>query len=159
MKLSSLNEWLTLAANIGVLAGIIFLGIEMQQNTEMMRAQTRQAVTGNSNAVNSIVGGDLMVASTVIEGFRGDFEPMDPGEVLLVNSIFTMNLRNAENELYQHEIGLLDDDEYLPRLAWLKTNLAFPGPRRIWERTREHYTSDFQIVVDEIIDEVAEIQD
>jgi hypothetical protein len=32
MKLSAINEWLTFTANIGVLAGIIFLAIEIQQN-------------------------------------------------------------------------------------------------------------------------------
>jgi hypothetical protein len=36
MKLSAINDWLTLAANIGVLAGIIFLAMEIQQNTTAM---------------------------------------------------------------------------------------------------------------------------
>ena len=38
MKLSNVNEWLTLTANIGVLAGIIFLAVEIQQNTALSRA-------------------------------------------------------------------------------------------------------------------------
>ena len=33
MNLDSTNRWLTLAANIGVMAGIIFLAFELQQNT------------------------------------------------------------------------------------------------------------------------------
>ena len=34
MNKDSLNTWLTLAANIGVLIGIIFLAVEIQQNTQ-----------------------------------------------------------------------------------------------------------------------------
>ena len=36
-----LNRWLTLGANIGVLIGIMLLLVELDQNRDMMRAQTR----------------------------------------------------------------------------------------------------------------------
>ena len=39
-----LNQWLTLLANIGVIVGIVFLAFEIQQNTEMMKAQTRDSM-------------------------------------------------------------------------------------------------------------------
>jgi len=42
MKLHSVNEWLTLIANVGVLAGIIFLALEIQQNSEALLAGSRQ---------------------------------------------------------------------------------------------------------------------
>ena len=45
-----LNHWLTLGANIGVLAGIIFLALEIQQNTAATHSSTVQSVTDNSTA-------------------------------------------------------------------------------------------------------------
>jgi hypothetical protein len=42
MKMDSLNKWLTLSANLGVLAGIIFLGLEIQQNSDALLAGSRQ---------------------------------------------------------------------------------------------------------------------
>jgi hypothetical protein len=39
MNLDRVNRWLTLAANIGVIAGIAFLGIELQQNNRLSAAQ------------------------------------------------------------------------------------------------------------------------
>lgn len=42
MNLDSLNKWLTLAANIGVIAGIIFLGLELNQNTTAVQSASRQ---------------------------------------------------------------------------------------------------------------------
>ena len=44
MNLEKLNHWLTLAANLGVLAGIIFLAIEIQQSTNAQLATSRQQV-------------------------------------------------------------------------------------------------------------------
>ena len=43
MNLDSLNKWLMLAANLGVIAGIIFLGVEIQQNNESLNAQSRDS--------------------------------------------------------------------------------------------------------------------
>ena len=41
MNLRASNRWLTLFANVGVIAGIIFLGIELRQNNELLEAEAR----------------------------------------------------------------------------------------------------------------------
>lgn len=38
MKPESINHWVTLVANIGVIAGIVFLVLEIQQNTAVTRS-------------------------------------------------------------------------------------------------------------------------
>ena len=43
-KTHSLDRWLTWLANIGVIAGIVFLAIEIRQNTDMVVAQTRDNI-------------------------------------------------------------------------------------------------------------------
>ncbi len=43
MKADSLNRWLTLSANIGVVIGLILLLIELDQNSDLVRAQIHQA--------------------------------------------------------------------------------------------------------------------
>ena len=47
MKISAINEGVSLIANIGVIGSIVFLGLEMQQNTEMMQSQTRNSIVEN----------------------------------------------------------------------------------------------------------------
>ena len=49
--MNKLNQWLTLLANIGVIAGIVFLGVEIRQNTEMIQSQTRDSITEKQIAV------------------------------------------------------------------------------------------------------------
>ena len=45
MDLDRLNKWLTLVANFGVLVGIIFLILELSQNTQALRANAIQNST------------------------------------------------------------------------------------------------------------------
>ena len=44
---SAINEGVSLIANIGVIGSIVFLGLEMQQNTSMMQSQTRNSIVEN----------------------------------------------------------------------------------------------------------------
>ena len=48
MKKIDLGQALTILANIGVIAGIIFLGIELRQNRELARAQMRNELTSET---------------------------------------------------------------------------------------------------------------
>ena len=43
--MNKLNERLTLTANISIVLGIIFLAVELQQNTQVIYAQTRDSIT------------------------------------------------------------------------------------------------------------------
>jgi len=38
MNAELLNKWLSVIGNIGVILGIVFLGLEIQQNTQMIRS-------------------------------------------------------------------------------------------------------------------------
>ena len=45
MNAESVNRWLTLGANVGILIGIMLLLLELEQNSTMMRGQTRNEVS------------------------------------------------------------------------------------------------------------------
>ena len=47
MSLDQLNKWLSLAANIGIIASIVFLAAQVSQNSQMMEVQ---ALTTNAAA-------------------------------------------------------------------------------------------------------------
>jgi ABC-type thiamin/hydroxymethylpyrimidine transport system permease subunit len=42
MNMDNINKWLTLAANIGVVFGLVFLGFEVRQNAEATRLEMIQ---------------------------------------------------------------------------------------------------------------------
>jgi hypothetical protein len=51
MNPDSLNRWLTLGANVGVLVGLLLLVFELNQNRDMIRAQTRNEMAAGIVAI------------------------------------------------------------------------------------------------------------
>ena len=49
MNLDDLNKWLTLLANFGVVAGIIFLAIEVRQNQEVLERENAIALLDSAS--------------------------------------------------------------------------------------------------------------
>ena len=79
MNLDNLNKWLTLIANIGVMAGIIFLAVELNQNAVGQRVSAKQEMTRQfSDYVDMLILNPELQAINV-KGFTGD--EMNPAEV------------------------------------------------------------------------------
>ncbi|MDH3819578.1 MAG: hypothetical protein OEU59_00535 [Gammaproteobacteria bacterium] len=53
MDLDKLNRWLTLAANLGVVAGIVFLAIEIGQNQVLLEQSNRTLIRDQELAILS----------------------------------------------------------------------------------------------------------
>ena len=51
MKPLTLNEWLSLLANVGVILGLIFLGLELRQNNLLIEMESRNNISGQVNSV------------------------------------------------------------------------------------------------------------
>ena len=47
MDTDKLNKWLSLSANVGVLVGIVFLAVEIRQNSKAQIRSTTRAAVGN----------------------------------------------------------------------------------------------------------------
>ena len=153
MKISAINEGVSLIANIGVIGSIVFLGLEMQQNTEMMQSQTRNSIVENQLSFyergieNSEIGAtrdkinlDLDVEAT--ERFQ---------YTLYIQS----QLRMWENEFYQYQIGLFDSDEFEARTNTWKQEMSVPANLGIWRSSENMYAPDFRIYLNELIDKIS----
>ena len=105
MDSNTVNSWLTLGANIAVLAGIFVLAFEISQNTEMMQAEINQ-----SRAELSMFEAEAMYNSEYIPAIltklrRGD-SISDVEAERYVHLLRGLH-RNWDNQLRQHREGLL----------------------------------------------------
>lgn len=79
MPLDKLNTWLTLATNAAVLLGIVFLAIEIQQNTAAIRSQSSLAVNDSLAHLNEALYADPEFTEIWIRG-RQSLENLDAVE-------------------------------------------------------------------------------
>ena len=69
----------TIIANLGVLGGLIFVGLELRQNTQQLRSEASSAITESVNQMNGSVYGDPELVDILIRG-EADFDSLDPVE-------------------------------------------------------------------------------
>ena len=78
MQLDNLNKWLTLLANLGVVAGIVFLSLEIQQNqlvieesNKLSRLQARTTEIQMFNDWRTLAAGDAELSRIWLAGMSG----------------------------------------------------------------------------------------
>ena len=76
MKPKKLNAWLTLVANFGVIAGLIFLGYEIRQNTIQLRAEALYSINEAISLLNAGVYNDAVLADIKVRG-EADFSSLN----------------------------------------------------------------------------------
>ena len=156
MKISALNEGVSLIANIGVIASIVFLGLEMQQNTAMMQSQTRNSIVENQLSFYERAIDNIDFARVATE-FRANGDAYAAGTAEdFQYSLFSLSqLRMWENEFYQYQIGLFDAEEFdARRIAWGRVMSSDINVER-WKVAEETFDPDFRIYLNEIIDEIS----
>ncbi|MDA0678733.1 MAG: hypothetical protein O3A13_01465 [Proteobacteria bacterium] len=71
MKAESLSHWIAIGANLGVIAGIVFLAFEIQQNNEMLEAQVRSQRTDNRLRPSELLANNPHLVQALHEGSAG----------------------------------------------------------------------------------------
>jgi hypothetical protein len=149
MNAERMNGWLSILANVGVLIGILFLAYEIQQNTDIIKAQTRDTLTQKQVDYFRDIGSDPNAIDIMV---RGGSEPLtDRNEVLAFSFLMQANFRMWENEYYQYTAGLFEEAEFLPRIErWRSVLSRTPGRKLVWLNVREGYSPDFRELLDQL---------
>ena len=117
MDSDRLNRWITLGANLGVLVGIVLLLIELDQNRDMMRAQTRHQLAMGLVELQITTGTNQQLVELMERAANG--EELVGAEGRQVWLRFNALIRYWENVHYQYRQGLYDEIEYVAqREAW-----------------------------------------
>lgn len=151
MKLDDINKWLMLAANIGVIAGILFLGIEIQQNNELMESQTRLARAASSQNTFAPV-----IQNTQLAAILANDMNVSVDQVLKIY-YFQHTLIGWQYSWSEYQAGNLDESD-LPSTGWATAINVNPAFLNHWQRskTSDAYNPDFLKYIDEKLEEISD---
>jgi hypothetical protein len=151
MESDRVNRWLTLGANIGVLAGIVLLIFELSQNREMMRAQTRNEISDRLVDIQMTIASNPQLADVLYRARIG--EELSGGERTQFNQRNAALYRYWENVHYQYRLGLYDDSEYLKqRDAWRSYVNSSKAVADVWCRNRDEFSVEFEKEVNQLLE-------
>lgn len=150
-------DWMNLSASLAVIMGIVFLGMEIRQNTNMMRSQTRDAISEKQMMFSEWVTTEMDLANTIAKvnaGLR-----LEPGERVMYAYFLAGNWREWENSYYQFQQGLFDRDEFEPRMDRWRATMRGKVARDNWLATRSNYSPTFRAEVDAIVAGYSDAED
>ena len=130
----------TLAA-LGVIASLVFVGLEIQQNTAVARAQTRQALTEDLREFIMTLAAD----ETLFEVYHNRFDTGYEGTLDDRRATYVMyaRLRMVENVFLQVREGVVDESIFLS-YGWSDQPLFMTSDfREWWPLQRSRFNSDF----------------
>lgn len=145
MKISKFSDWMTIATNIAVVAGIIALAIEVSQNTKQLRAQASYNLLQNRVEIRSGVTHDPELAEFWLR--MKSEQPLSEVDALRALAHAETVLLKWHWEYSQYVDGSLSLDE-LPvqayRAAWRGVGWAnFKGFPGAWPSLKGQFRPDF----------------
>lgn len=150
MKPNKLGGFIHQLTNVAVLIGLIFVGLEIRQNNLFARSQVRTDILDVFSGL--LQEGLDPFANAIITKSRAG-EELAPNEIIWLETLYNIYLRNYESIYYQYRIGLVDDSEmgiFTNQLetVWACNNMF----TEFYQRDKQNYQEDFSIELDQIIE-------
>ena len=153
MKKLDIWQITQLLGNLGIVAGILLLVYELNQNRAMMAAQTRNSIAQASAALIQNEATKPAYLEVMLRGMDG--EELTRLEQAQFDLNWSAYFRLWENSFYQYRVGLYDDVEYkAEQKAWARL-LSTPGIWRYWcsQRGRGNRSEIFIEEIDKLLED------
>jgi hypothetical protein len=144
MKKIDVGQSLTLLANVGVLAGLLLLVYELNQNREITKAQLR------SDYADQVIGQlEVIYANPELAELMFDLGCVETTFVCESVAQFRFDMywdgrfRSWESLHFQYRSGLYDDIEFQATTSGWKELLTIPRVADHWEGEQENYSPEF----------------
>lgn len=147
MKVDKINQGLSLLANFGVIAGLIFLAFEIRQNTTAVQATAIQESTNVARQQLLMYATDTELARKSMSNFD-DLEKVEQEQLRAANRSYWIGMQGLYR---QWEMGVLPDEEwdmwhqvictnYATSQSWSSPgNLLIPAFREMVEACRDEF--------------------
>jgi hypothetical protein len=143
MKKIELGQTIGILANIGVIAGIVFLGYELRQNTSVALATASQNM---ANAESQLLE-QLFDYPEVI--FLFSKPELTDEEVVRLYAFLVVWARTYESHWSQYQAGVVDEETLLRYEGAFITGLSFPRNRNWWRGSSNGFDQRFRARIDE----------
>ena len=141
MKKIELGQAITILANVGVIAGIVFLGYEMRQNTQVARQEAYNSFTQSVTDLNTTIVANPQLAGLIARVARGERrEALTPSEQMQVDLLLVGRMRILEGLYQSFEEGIADEGYFQNFLTGQEDSPYF---QEVWSTFRATFDPAF----------------
>ena len=151
MELGAIGE---LVGGVAVVASLIFVGVQVRQNTKTLRqAGRRQASLQNQKSTHAFAE----YAELTADGFDR-LDEMSVADRWRFDLVWTIYLQGMEQTVADEREGLQTPEYVEPYRNVVRAMLALPGGRQWWDERKSWSTASFQKEVERIGERAAEVE-
>jgi hypothetical protein len=137
---------------IAVLATLIYLAIQIRQNSATTRAHIRQSLADSQIQYINSRATDPFLRSTVGKMFAG--QQLDAEEEFGLRMHAVAGIRMFENYFAQYTLGTMDPDDWRAIREVIKLHFRFPMYRASFVMIQGSWNAEFEIEITAIIAEI-----
>ena len=149
MSTSKLNEWLQVVGLFGVIASLIFVGLQMKQDREVAILAAYQARADTTVEMTLAMATDPVLRSAYLKRTERDPPLLTADEGMALFGHFTALLYSFENIHFQYETGFLPEDHGQKTRALLKRFLAGDSFRDLYFRAPDTWRASFGEMIED----------
>jgi len=133
---------------IVVAVSLVYLSIQIRQNTKVARAATRHAIAVSTENLGSDLINNRDMAEIFVKHMNG--QELSPVENLRLQSRCYRDMAHWENIHYQFTEGMVTEDQWLGFRKNLAALLTIDVYREYWAHESFHYSDAFRTEVESI---------
>lgn len=148
MKKIDIGQTISILANVGVIAGILFLAFELEQNNTLLESQARSVRADVRRGSFELQIENPQLLRAVNKNRNG--ESLTDEERNILSTFFDYLLTGWQQSYGDYRAGLIELAEMQNVVAGTPFERA-PGLADHWQRTKARYNPEFAEWLDEIV--------
>ena len=150
MQLEQLSYIAEITAAILVIVSLVYVGIQVRQNTAALKLSTAQNLSEDFTDIYLALSQNNDTAGIFQRGLQ-DYDSLESVEKVRFYAFFHKFFRIYENAYYQYVNGALEEEPFEGISNQLVMLGSMPGLRSYWNDRKSFYNSRFQAFVDESV--------
>ncbi len=141
-----------MASTGAILLGLIFVGLELKQNTEAVESQTSQGLLELANQANNQIASDRQLAELLLRVIK-DVDELNELEALQYSRFVHSEMNIWEHAFFSHANGTMHSD------LWSGYDMAYrrffceAWSKEVWRRIEDGFSEQFKAHVNKITPE------
>jgi len=146
----TLQEIVQILGGVGVIASMIYVGIQIRNNARAVRAATYQQLSVNTVNGWLNLGHDGDTTDILLRG-RDDFFALSPVESARFRFLVLGYVGGFANAWFHLKIGTLRETDWKAITGDMDAFFAAPGTHAAWPLVKSRFTPEFIAFVDQIL--------
>ncbi|MBL8547788.1 MAG: hypothetical protein JNL81_15075 [Hyphomonadaceae bacterium] len=139
-----MSDFIQTAANVAVLASLIFVALQVRMGVEMLRDAAVRNHLEKTQSISRLLAENAQLADVWSRGSKGGLASLGDGERVQFVNFCTFMFRTMEELHMQHTRGKMDNALYISNITIFRDVHQLRGAAEAWQVRRHLFTPEFQ---------------